>query len=195
MHSRWGVEMQRRLGSKVLWELVSFTGKFSVEFLTRVTNVVASQPDVVASQQELKANAVKCRADLRWAGSLDKKRQSGFSKFTHYEMKVLSDFDSDKLRKQANEATKASGHGRLKNADGTFIDIGAETGGLTRTILDNWVPPDFPSEDEDEPIESEAEPEGRAQSPSSESELNVRAVIKRAWEANDACEQDVKGEP
>ena len=184
--------MQRRLGSKVLWELVSFTGQFSVEFLTRVTDVVASQPDVAASQQRLKANAVKCRTALRLAGSLDKKRRSGFSKFTHYEMKVLSDFDSGKLRKQANEATKASGHGRLKNADGTFIDIGAETGGATRTILDNWVPPDFPSEDE--PMD-EAEAEGRAQSPSSESELNVRAVIKRAWEANDACEQDVKGEP
>ena len=28
-HSRWGREMQRRLGSKVLWELVSFSGKFS----------------------------------------------------------------------------------------------------------------------------------------------------------------------
>ena len=84
MHSRWGAEMQRRLGSKVLWELVSFTGQFSVEFLTRVTDVVASQPDVIVSnsQQELKANAVKCRADYRWAHSLAKKRQSGFSKFT-----------------------------------------------------------------------------------------------------------------
>ena len=191
MHSRWGVEMQRRLGSKVLWELVSFSGQFSVEFLTRVTNVVASQPDVIVSnyQQELKANAVKCRADYRWAHSLAKKRQSGFSKFTNYDMKVLSDFDSGKLCLQANEATKASGHGRLKKADGTFVDIGAETGGATRTILDDWVPPDVPAseseaepDDEDEPMESEAEPEGRAQSPSSESELRV--VIARAWNAS-----------
>ena len=196
MHSRWGAEMQRRLGSKVLWELVSFTGQFSVDFLTRVTDAVASQPDVPVtnSQQKLRAHALKCRGDYRWACSLDNQRQSGRSRFGDWEWKLLKDFDSDKLRRQSNDATIAYGHGRIKNADGSVTDIGAETGGLTRTILDNWVPPDVLSEADDDEYElvrpnvlseaddDEDEPESRAPSPSSESEFNVRRIVARAIE-------------
>jgi hypothetical protein len=196
MHSRWGAEMQRRLGSKNLWELVSFTGQFSVDFLTRITDAVASQPDVLVTntQQKNKAHALKCRGEYRWACSLDNQRQSGRSRFGDWEWKLLKDFDSDKLRRQSNDATIAYGHGRIKNADGSVTDIGSETGGLTRTILDNWVPPAVLSEADDDEYElvrpnvlseaddDEDEPESRAASPSSESEFNVRRVVARAIE-------------
>jgi hypothetical protein len=50
MHSRWAREMQRRLGSKALWEVVSFTGNLPgnlpVYFLVQINNVGAPQPDV-----------------------------------------------------------------------------------------------------------------------------------------------------
>ena len=48
-HSRWAREMQRRLGSKALWEVVSFTGNLPgnlpVHFLAQINNVGAPQPD------------------------------------------------------------------------------------------------------------------------------------------------------
>ena len=56
------------------------------------------------------------------------------------------------LRKQANDATKAYGHGRIKHANGSFTDIGAATGCLTRTTLDNWV-----ADANDDPVLSEAD--------------------------------------
>ena len=202
-HSRWGAEMQRRLGSKNLWELVSFTGQFSVDFLTRVTDHGALQPvvNVPNPSPRLKAHALKCRGDLRLASSLAWQRQSGRTRFSDYELTLLLDLDSDQLRKLANNATKAYGHGRIKHANGSFTDIGAETGGLTRTILDNWVAPVLPDADDDlvlsaaddaeyemvppnvlpEADDDEVEPE-RVPSPSSESsdEFEVRAVVARA---------------
>jgi len=100
---------------------------------------------------------------------------------------LLLDLDSDKLRKQANDATKAYGHGRIKHANGSHTDIGSGTGGLTRTILDNWVPPVL-SDADDDPVtdaadDGEAEPENKIPSPSSESDWEV-GVIARANEVS-----------
>jgi hypothetical protein len=107
---------------------------------------------------------------------------------------LLQDFDSDKLRRQSNDATKAYGHGRIKHANGSHTDIGSATGGLTRTILDNWVPPVL-SDADDDPVtdaadDDEDEPESRAPTPSSESDFvvehqpiqsqYVREVVARA---------------
>ena len=36
-----------------------------------------------------------------------------------------------------------SGHGRLKKADQTHVDIGGSTGGFVRTVLDDWETPDL----------------------------------------------------
>ena len=60
---------------------------------------------------------------------------------------LLDDLDSGQLRKKANDATKASGHGRIRNLDGSYIDIGGSCGGATRTVLDKWVAPVIPMED------------------------------------------------
>ena len=203
-NSRWGAELQRRLGSKNLWELVSFTGEFSVDFLTRVADAGALQPvvNVTNPSPKLKAHAYKCRGDLRLASSLASQRQNGRTRFSDRELTLLLDLDSDKLRQQSNAATKAHGHGRIKHADGSFTDIGAEAGGLTRTFLDNWVAPVLPDADEDlvlsaaddaeyemvppnvlsEADDDEVVPESRVPSPSSESsdEFEVRAVVARA---------------
>jgi hypothetical protein len=191
MHSRWGAEMQRRLGSKTLWELVSFTGQFSVEFLTpaaQAMNAGAPQPDVnVTNSQRLRAHALQCRADLRYATSLAFQRARGRKIFGAWEWQLLQDFDSDQLRMQSNDATKAHGHGRIKHANGTHTDIGSAIGGLTRTILDNWVPPVL-SDADDDPVtdaadDGEAEPENKIPSPSSESDWEV-GVIARANEVS-----------
>ena len=53
------------------------------------------------------------------------------------------------MRTAANDAVRAFGHGRLKMSDGRFIDIGTNCGGMTRTVLDDWVPLVVTSSDEE----------------------------------------------
>ena len=55
---------------------------------------------------------------------------------------VVADYRSGELLRQANNLTMTSGHGRLKQEDGSFIDIGGSTGGFVRIALDDWEPPD-----------------------------------------------------
>ena len=49
------------------------------------------------------------------------------------------------------------GHGRLKNEDESWVDIGGGTGGFVRTVLDDWEPPDLADLEPDlgEPAEFE----------------------------------------
>ena len=56
---------------------------------------------------------------------------------------LLEAYDSGKLQEEANRLTKISGNGRLRKNDGTYVDIGGNTGGFVRTILDDWAPPDL----------------------------------------------------
>ena len=59
------------------------------------------------------------------------------------QQRVLQEYQSGELRKQANKLTLISGHGRLKKEDHSFVDIGGSTGGFVRTVLDDWEPPDL----------------------------------------------------
>ena len=45
------------------------------------------------------------------------------------------------LEAEVKRLTLISGHGRVKQNDGTFVDIGGSTGGFTRAVLYNWAPP------------------------------------------------------
>ena len=58
------------------------------------------------------------------------------------ELRDLRDLRNGTLLRQLNEATMAYGHGRLHCEDGSTLDIGGSTGGLTRHVLDHYVPPD-----------------------------------------------------
>ena len=44
-------------------------------------------------------------------------------------------------RNLVNEATLASGHGRLRIADGQTVDIGGSTGGTSRVVIDGYTAP------------------------------------------------------
>ena len=139
--SRWSRELQRRLGSTQLWHIVSFSGRFDAELLRRAG---ASQPDTEpepSKQRELTREAQKLRDRLRWAEHLFRKEAAGGHKwFSHQDKELLLELQSGALRRRANDATERSGFGRIRNEDGTYKDIGPNTGGLTRTILDNWTP-------------------------------------------------------
>ena len=54
------------------------------------------------------------------------------------------------LVREANRLAKESGHGRILRSDGSFVQIGGSTGGIVRTILNDWTPPDVPDEEESE---------------------------------------------
>ena len=59
------------------------------------------------------------------------------------QLRLLQEYQSGELRKQANKLTMISGHGRLKKEDHSFVDIGGSTGGFVRTVLDDWESPDL----------------------------------------------------
>ena len=59
------------------------------------------------------------------------------------QLRVLQEYQSGELRRQAHKLTMISGHGRLKKEDHSFVDIGGSTGGFARTVLDDWEPPDL----------------------------------------------------
>jgi len=92
-------------------------------------------------QKALKIQTIQAHADLRYAARLDRKRKAKHN-FTGCDLERLRDFDSGVLRRRVNELTVQSGHGDVRYADGTRIHLGAPHGGLTRRILDGYVPPD-----------------------------------------------------
>ena len=158
---RWSREQQRRCGSPAMWCIISFSGRYDAEFLQQAQALVtpSDEPDNVAPDnfsRELTRKAIRCREDLRRAEHFARKREAGRKRFSSAEQQMLDDLDSGFLLHRANEATRASGHGRLKNADGTFQDIGAHMGGLARTVLDTWRPSVRP--DEEDESDSEDDP-------------------------------------
>ena len=63
------------------------------------------------------------------------------ARFASPQRELLAYLDSGRLLAAANNVVKVSGHGPLRNADGSFADIGAKKrGGMTRTISDDFVP-------------------------------------------------------
>ena len=63
--------------------------------------------------------------------------------FTRRQWNVLQKWDSGELRASLNQAVVALGHGRLRSAQGDYLDIGGSTGGGSRRIIDSWQPPDW----------------------------------------------------
>jgi hypothetical protein len=152
-HSRWSRDLQRRAGSKVLWEIISFTGKFSHELLQQAVEAGkkrirtgACQPD---ASRKATVNAQRARESFRWAQALARQRAHGKKDFSWNDQWYLRNLDNDILRKRANAATRAAGHGRLKHQDGSTSDIGNHLGGISRTVLDNYQPPLIPGSDEE----------------------------------------------
>ena len=148
-HSRWNLELRRRLGCKALWEVVSFTGRYSLEFLTSVRTQAPSKKldeSEQTKQTELKAKAMKCRDTLRYAVHLAKMRQPNLStscqkQFSARQTGILAAFDSGALLDQVNEATFAHGFGRVTYPDGSYIDLGNV--GATRRALDECTEPEI----------------------------------------------------
>ena len=146
--SRWDRELQRRLGTSALWQMVSFTGNFESSFLQKGDDASTQSVEVKAPPtQNLTLAAQKARDRLRWAESLHRRQQNGQTDFTAHEEALLQQLAAGTLRTKANEATQKSGWGRIKHEDGTYEDIAPHHGGIVRTLLDHVVPTEADDDD------------------------------------------------
>ena len=153
-----------------MWTLLSFTGRFDVAFLEDViakgAKGAAKGPpkmpgERTEQQKEEKRDAQVARGKLRRGAMLERLQERlSLPPLTHKgkrearpltpkQLRVLQEYRSGELRRQANKLTKIFGHGRLKKEDDSFVDIGGSTGGFVRTVLDDWEPPDLADFEED----------------------------------------------
>ena len=155
-HSRFSREWQRRCGSKQVAEVILFSGRWDVDLLRQAMGADdASQPvesntDTAAAtrQRRLKRNAIEAKYNLRQGRHLAKAADRG-ARLGPAELAMVQAFESGELRRRANDAVKGFGHGRLHAADGSYLDIGGNTGGRTRRLLDSYVIPsheNFPTD-------------------------------------------------
>ena len=137
-----------------MWTLLSFTGRFDVAYLEEAIARGAKDQSKMAGerteqQKQQVRDAQLGRARLRRGAMLErlqeKLSQGDKSRrpLNPKQLRVLQEYQSGELRRQANKLTMVSGHGRLKKEDASFLDIGGSTGGFVRTVLDDWEPPDL----------------------------------------------------
>ena len=132
-----------------MWTLLSFTGRFDVTFLvdTIQRGAKVTMPGEKTEEQKQEVRDVQmARAKLRRGAMLERLQeelsQEGKS-LNPKQLRLLQEYQSGELLRQANKLTMVSGHGRLKKEDHSFVDIGGSTGGFLRTVLDDWEPPDL----------------------------------------------------
>ena len=146
-HSRWSRELQRRLGTAALWNMVCFAGRFDASFLQAGDDSTQIAADKREPTKDLTRQAQRARDRLRWAECLQRRSSKGKTTFTWEEKALLDELASGNLLAQANDATRKSGWVRIKHPNGTFEDIALHNGGIVRTVLDN-VPVESLGEDE-----------------------------------------------
>ena len=157
---RWHRHLQRVAGTKQIWEVLAFSGRFDVEMLVQA---LYNQPsgetaepadrDQVSDEQRRRLHHDKAEAIARYneGNRLAKLREASLreaalhgtevAKLSRWQKDVLRKWDSGELRDNRNQAVLALGHGRLENARGDYLDMGGSTGGGSRRIIDSWQPP------------------------------------------------------
>ena len=169
---RWCRHLQRVCGTKQIWEILAFTGRFEVDTFREALTLRSADQDADTQEakhdeehsnqrrllQKAKAEAqARYKAGRRLAvrrdahgdpacGASQSARESGSSEMRHglspRQMVLLEDYDSGRLMRELNNAKVAWGHGRLRDEVGGYMDIGGSTGGVSRRIIDRWTPPD-----------------------------------------------------
>ena len=142
-----------------MWTLLSFAGRFDVAFLEDVVARGAKGPpsmpgERIEQRKQQVRDAQMGRARLRRGAMLERLQErlsqgnedKGKGKrkarpLNPNQQRVLQEYHSGELRKQADKLTMISGHGRLKKEDHSFVDIGGSAGGFVRIVLDDWEPP------------------------------------------------------
>ena len=124
-----------------MWLMVSFTGKFDLDVLLEMSKDRASETGEGNREptKDLTLMAQQARDRLRYAVALRQSQKRGRRNFSARQQSELALLANDTLRKEANEATRKSGFGRIRHEDGRYEDIARDGGGIVRTLLDNTV--------------------------------------------------------
>ena len=165
--------MQRVCGTKQIWEMLAFTGRFEAETFRAALTLKSPErdgdtegaihDDEYEKQRRLLQKA-KAEAQARYhegrrlalqrdthrdrsCGASQPARECGSSEMRYWlsarQTVLLEDYNSGRLLRELNYAKAAWGHGRLRDDMGEYIDIGGSTGGGSRRIIDGWKPPDW----------------------------------------------------
>ena len=167
---RWCRHLQRVCGTKQIWEVLAFSGRFDVDMLTQALHaeltddplqICRDRPghEEVSKEERRRLHHAKAEAIARYneGERLARHRDRVFhggapqpadqgqeaATLTRKQMDVLRKWDTGELRVNRNNAIVAVGHGRLLTAAGDYMDIGGSTGGGSRRIIDSWQPPDW----------------------------------------------------
>ena len=160
---RWCRHLQRVAGTKQIWEVIAFSGRFDEETLTGAMrwSCKDNEPEKAAADPrktrvQLHAAKAEAKAAFREGRRLARHRADQPGKemlLTSAQKEVLEKFDSGELRNQLIKAISDLGHGTFVYETGDLLEIGGSTGGGSRRIIDGWVLPDWRDfiQDPDEP--------------------------------------------
>ena len=152
---RWHRHLQRVAGTKQIWEVLAFSGRFEVQMLVDLlhnqrdgeTAEPADREQVSDEERRRlyyeKAEAIARHIEGSRLARLRETAGTKVEKLTDEQKDVLAKYDSGELLQKRNEAVVAFGHGRLENARGDYLEWGGSAGGGSRRIIDGWQPPDW----------------------------------------------------
>ena len=133
-----------------MWQVLSFTGRFDKKCLVGLPEPQASERRPSSRERWSTLRAVQARGRVRLAHRYARLRdeiragaRAAGASLTPAQLELLALLDDGTLVRQANHLTICAGHGRLRRADGSAVDIGGSTGGYARSVLDDWQPPDL----------------------------------------------------
>ena len=139
---RWSRECQRRGGTTQMFHLLSFSGRWDAAFFD--TAPVPQLGEQAEQQKKATRAAVEARARLRLAKKCD---LLGKTRRLYPDQKdLVAKLRDGTLEAEAKRLTLLSVHGRVKQSDGTFLNIGGSTGGFTRAVLYDWASPNLDHE-------------------------------------------------
>ena len=147
--SRFNLEKQRRAGCSQIWELLSYSGKCTPEFLKQALEPkqTNSAPERVDEDRAtvLAKRARKLKEDLRYGKTLqhrEQKRPGLADSLEGWEQRLLREAKDGSLKRKVNTAVLAIGRGRLRgDNDDDYVDIGTNRDrGVVSHILDGKRP-------------------------------------------------------
>ena len=140
MKSRWDLHCQREGGTKPMWEVLSFSGKFDPKFFDNLEDPGPPPDEATRDQRRWTSPASKARNRFRQGMNAASQSQAILegrtakpAPLTRQQQHLLGLYKNGKLLRKANELTLRSGNGTLHRIDGEKFMIGPH--GFTKRVL------------------------------------------------------------
>ena len=115
MKSRWDLFCQREGGSKPMWEVLSFSGRFDPNFFDNLEDPGPPPDEAIRDQRHWTSRASKARK--RWRQGMNAASQSR-AILTRKQQHLVELYENGELLEEANQLTLLSGNGTLRRKDG-----------------------------------------------------------------------------